>query len=528
MRFSAFAAAGLLAVPGVSANLHELAVAAGKKYFGVATDNSELKDAAYVEILKDPKMFGAMTPGNGQKWQFTEKTQGVFSYTSGDEIADFAKTNGMLLRCHTLVWHSQLPTWVSSGTWTKEQLTSIIETHVSNVAGHYKGQCYSWDVVNEALNEDGTYRDSVFHKVLGTDFIPVAFKAAAAADDAAKLYYNDYNIELAGGKQKEVLNIIKSIKAAGARIDGVGLQAHLIVGSAGSRAALAGVLKSYVDAGVAEVAYTELDIRHKSIPADAAAQQQQATDYVSVVGACLDTSECVGVTIWDYTDKYSWIPSVFPGTGEALPWDKDLKPKPAYTAISSLLAGAGKGGGGAAAPATSAAAAPAPTGAAYPVPTSEPAAGPAPSEPAASEPPAAYPVPTSEPAASEPTASEPPAAAEPTPEKSAPAADAPAVTPTPSKPAVYAPAATTLVTKVKGKCGGGGGGDDAYDEDAATSAPAAKPSGSSYSSGPGSVGAAGAAGGRYAQCGGTGFGGSTACAEGLTCKKENAYYSQCQ
>ncbi|TEA15691.1 Endo-1,4-beta-xylanase 5 [Colletotrichum sidae] len=525
MRFSAFAAAGLLAVPGVSANLHELAVAAGKKYFGVATDNSELKDAAYVEILKDPKMFGAMTPGNGQKWQFTEKTQGVFSYTSGDEIADFAKTNGMLLRCHTLVWHSQLPTWVSSGTWTKEQLTSIIETHVSNVAGHYKGQCYSWDVVNEALNEDGTYRDSVFHKVLGTDFIPVAFKAAAAADDAAKLYYNDYNIELAGGKQKEVLNIIKSIKAAGARIDGVGLQAHLIVGSAGSRAALAGVLKSYVDAGVAEVAYTELDIRHKSIPADAAAQQQQATDYVSVVGACLDTSECVGVTIWDYTDKYSWIPSVFPGTGEALPWDKDLKPKPAYTAISSLLAGAGKGG--AAAPATSAAA---PTGAAYPVPTSEPAAGPAPSEPAASEPPAAYPVPTSEPAASEPTASEPPAAAEPTPEKSAPAADAPAVTPTPSKPAVYAPAATTLVTKVKGKCGSGGGdgGDDAYDEDAATSAPASKPSGSSYSSGPGSVGAAGAAGGRYAQCGGTGFGGSTACAEGLTCKKENAYYSQCQ
>ncbi|KAL0931421.1 glycosyl hydrolase family 10 [Colletotrichum truncatum] len=477
MRFSALTAAGLLALPGVSANLHELAVAAGKKYFGTATDNSELKDAAYVEILKDPKMFGQITPGNGQKWQFTEKSQGVFSYTSGDEIAEFAKTNSMLLRCHTLVWHSQLPNWVSSGTWTKEQLTSIIETHISNVAGHYKGQCYAWDVVNEALNEDGTYRDSVFHKVLGTDFIPISFKAAAAADPAAKLYYNDYNIELAGNKQKEVLNIIKSIKDAGAKIDGVGLQAHLIVGSSGSRSALSSVLKSYVDAGVTEVAYTELDIRHKSIPADAAAQQKQADDYVSVVGACLDVAECVGVTIWDYTDKYSWIPSVFPGTGEALPWDKDLKPKPAYTAISSLLAAAGKGG---AAPATSAPAA---------APTSEPAAAS-----------------SSEPAAVEPTA-EP--SAEPTAEKSAPAA-APAVTPAPSAPAATPAPATTLRTSVRSKCGGA-------NAEAASSAPAAAASG-----------AVGATASRWAQCGGIGFTGPTACESGYTCKKQNDYYSQCQ
>ncbi|GJC96142.1 betaxylanase [Colletotrichum higginsianum] len=434
MRFSALTAAGLLALPGVSANLHELAVAAGKKYFGTATDNSELTDTAYVEMLKDSKMFGQITPGNGQKWQFTEKSQGVFSYTSGDEIAALAKTNGQLLRCHTLVWHSQLPSWVSSGTWTKEQLTAIIDTHVSNVAGHYKGQCYAWDVVNEALNEDGTYRDSVFYKVLGTDFIPISFKAAAAADPDAKLYYNDYNIELAGGKQKEVLNIIKSVKDAGARIDGLGLQAHLIVGSAGSRSALAAVLKSYVDAGVTEVAYTELDIRHKAIPADAAAQEQQATDYVSVVGACLDVPECVGVTIWDFTDKYSWIPSVFPGTGEALPWDENLKPKPAYTSISSLLAAAGT----------------------------------------------AYP------------------------RELCPAA--PVTTPKASVPAAAPAPASTLVTSVKSKCAGGA---------AAEAAPTAA--------------AAAAAGGaaRWAQCGGIGFTGATACQTGLTCEKQNDYYSQC-
>ncbi|KAK6207715.1 glycosyl hydrolase family 10 [Colletotrichum tabaci] len=478
MRFSALTAAGLLALPGVSANLHELAVAAGKKYFGTATDNSELTDTAYVAMLKDSKMFGQITPGNGQKWQFTEKSQGVFSYTSGDEIAALAKTNGQLLRCHTLVWHSQLPSWVSSGTWTKEQLTAIIDTHVSNVAGHYKGQCYAWDVVNEALNEDGTYRDSVFYKVLGTDFIPISFKAAAAADPDAKLYYNDYNIELAGGKQKEVLNIIKSVKDAGARIDGLGLQAHLIVGSAGSRSALAAVLKSYVDAGVTEVAYTELDIRHKAIPADAAAQEQQATDYVSVVGACLDVPECVGVTIWDFTDKYSWIPSVFPGTGEALPWDENLKPKPAYTSISSLLAAAGTGG--AAAPATSA-------------------------PPAAAAPTSAAAAATSEPAAAEPTPeSSAPPAAEPTtvPESSAPAA--PVTTPKASVPAAAPAPASTLVTSVKSKCAGGA---------AAEAAPTA------------AVAAGGAA--RWAQCGGIGFTGATACQTGLTCEKQNDYYSQC-
>ncbi|KAK2015653.1 family 10 glycosyl hydrolase [Colletotrichum eremochloae] len=340
MRFSAITAAGLLALPGVSANLHELAVAAGKKYFGSATDNPELTDTAYVNLLKNNKMFGQITVGNTQKWQFTEPSQGSFSYTGGDEITSFATANGQLIRCHTLVWHNQLPSWVSSGTWTKQQLTSIIETHISNVAGHYKGQCYAWDVVNEALEDDGTYRNSVFFQVLGTDYIPISFKAAAAADAGAKLYYNDYNIELPGGKQKEVLNIIKNVKAAGARIDGLGLQAHLIVGSAGSRSDLRSVLQSFVDAGVTEVAYTELDIRHSSVPANAAAQQQQAQDYVNVVGACLDVAQCVGITIWDYTDKYSWIPSVFPGSGEALPWDKDFNPKPAYTSISSLLAAA--------------------------------------------------------------------------------------------------------------------------------------------------------------------------------------------
>ncbi|KAI1393140.1 carbohydrate-binding module family 1 protein [Hypoxylon trugodes] len=327
----------LLAIPGAAAQLNQLAKAAGKLYFGSATDNNELSDSAYVKILKDSNMFGQITPGNGQKWQYTESSQGSFSYDSGDEIVNFAKTNNQIVRCHTLVWYSQLPSWVSDGSWSTSQLTSVVNTHIANEVGHYKGKCYSWDVVNEALNEDGTYRDNVFYKVLGESYIPLAFKVAAAADSSAKLYYNDYNIEGTGSKQAAAAKIVKLVKDAGAKIDGVGMQAHLIVGSIPSQSSLESAIKSYLSAGATEVAYTELDIRFSSLPASDSGLKQQADDYTTVTKACLANKACVGITIWDYTDKYSWIPSVFNGAGAALLWDENLKQKPAYTAVSSVL-----------------------------------------------------------------------------------------------------------------------------------------------------------------------------------------------
>lgn len=334
-----------LAAGSVSAqSLDALAKKAGKKYFGSATDNGELSDTAYVNILKSE--FGSTTPGNGQKWQFTEPNQGQFSFTNGDVVANFAAQNNMILRCHTLVWHSQLPDWVSSGSWTQAQLTSIINTHIANVVAHYKGKCYAWDVVNEALNEDGTWRDSVFSRVFnGGGFIPIAFKAAAAADPAAKLYYNDYNIEALGAKQAAAANIVKLVKSSGARIDGVGMQAHLIVGQLAAQSSYEGTMNSYIAAGATEVAYTELDIRHASLPASSAANTQQGDDFARITKACLNLKTCIGITIWDYTDKYSWIPGVFPGQGDALLWDSNLQKKPAYTSVSSVLAAAATGGG---------------------------------------------------------------------------------------------------------------------------------------------------------------------------------------
>lgn len=219
-----------------------------------------------------------------------------------------------------------------------------MNTHISNVVGHYKGKCYAWDVVNEGLNEDGSYRTNVFYTVLGDAYFALAFKAAAAADPAAKLYYNDYNIEGTGSKQAGAVKIVSLVKAAGARIDGVGMQAHLIVGSAPSQSSLQGAIAAYVAAGVTEVAYTELDIRFSSLPATAAGLQQQATDYATVARACVAEAACVGITIWDYTDKYSWIPNTFPGQGDALLYDASLSKKPAWTAVSSVLAAAATGG----------------------------------------------------------------------------------------------------------------------------------------------------------------------------------------
>ncbi|KAI1360987.1 family 10 glycosyl hydrolase [Xylaria arbuscula] len=333
----------LLALPGASAQLNKLAQAAGKLYFGSATDNGELTDTAYLAILSDTDEFGQITPGNAQKWQYIEPSQGTFAYDSGDVIADLAATNGQLLRCHTLVWYSQLPSWVSSGTWTVDTLTSVIETHISNVVGHYAGQCYSWDVVNEALADDATYRSNVFYNTLGTDYFGIAFAAAAEADPDAKLYYNDYNIESTGSKQAATVKILNLIQAAGARVDGVGMQAHLIVGSTPSQSSIQAAIQSYVAAGVTEVSFTELDIRFTSLPSTASGVAQQATDYGTVTAACLAEEACVGITIWDYTDKYSWIPNTFSGQGDACLYDADLNKKAAWTTVSSLLAAAATG-----------------------------------------------------------------------------------------------------------------------------------------------------------------------------------------
>lgn len=330
---AAIVLAGVAAVVTVTpasadASLGQLAAAKGR-YLGSATDNPELSDSQYVQILG--REFNQITPGNTMKWQYTEPTRGQFDFARADVIVDLAKSNDQVVRGHTLVWHSQLPSWVENV--PTGELLAVMRNHVTQEVSHFKGQLVHWDVVNEAFNEDGTRRQSVFQRKIGDSYIAEAFKAARAADPAVKLYINDYNVEGVGAKSDAMYNLVKSLQQQGIPIDGVGLQAHLLVGQVPTT--LRQNIQRFADLGV-DVAITELDIR-MVLPRTAGKDAQQAADYKAVVDACLAVSRCVGITLWDFTDKYSWIPSVFPGEGAALPWDETLGRKPAYDAIAGAL-----------------------------------------------------------------------------------------------------------------------------------------------------------------------------------------------
>ena len=259
-------------------------------------------------------------------------------------ILDVAEANGQLVRCHNLVWYNQLPYWLTSQTWDNATLISIMTNHITNLVSHWGTRCYCWDVVNEAFNDDGTYRADIWYNTIGPAYLPIAFAAAAAAaPPSVKLYYNDYNIENPGAKSTAAQHLIASIKAQGIRIDGAGLQSHFIIGETPSQASQMANMAAFAALGV-EVAQTELDVRSPTLPPTVAQQQQQKVDFYSSVAACVLTEACVGTTLWDFDDTYSWIPSTFPGQGYGDPWFEPagtdtLVKKIAYDGIVDALSG---------------------------------------------------------------------------------------------------------------------------------------------------------------------------------------------
>ncbi|MCT9081686.1 endo-1,4-beta-xylanase [Streptomyces fulvoviolaceus] len=307
---------------------------AKSKVMGTAVTGSKLT-GTYGDIAG--AQFNWLTPGNAMKWGSVEPTRGTYNWAEADQIVAFAEAHGQQVRGHTLAWHSQNPSWLTNGTWTSAELSQLLNDHIALEVGRYKGRLAAWDVVNEPFNEDGTYRQTLWYNGLGTGYIAQALTAARAADPDAELYINDYNVEGVNAKCTALYNLVKSLKEQGVPIDGVGLQAHLILGQVPST--LQQNIQRFADLGV-DVAITELDIR-MTLPSDSTKLAQQAADYKAVMNACVAVTRCTGVTVWGFTDSDSWIPDTFPGQGAATPYDENYAPKPAYYAIAEALGGSG-------------------------------------------------------------------------------------------------------------------------------------------------------------------------------------------
>jgi endo-1,4-beta-xylanase len=289
-------------------------------------------DAAYRNAIR--REFNSVTAENVMKWETVEPQQGVADYTAADALVRFARRNGQVVRGHTLLWHNQLPTWLTQGTFTNEELEAILRRHIFAVAGHFRGRIQAWDVVNEAFNEDGTLRDTIWLRALGPDYIAKAFRWAHEADPHAKLYYNDYNLESIGPKSDAALALVRDLRAQGVPIHGVGFQGHLGIqypypDTFGEN------LERFAAAGF-EVAVTEADVR-MILPVTPEKLATQATYFGNMMRSCVAVRRCVSFTLWGFTDRYSWVPGFFDGEGAATPFDESLRPKPAYFALRDAL-----------------------------------------------------------------------------------------------------------------------------------------------------------------------------------------------
>jgi endo-1,4-beta-xylanase len=293
--------------------------AATGRYFGTAVAAYKLSDSVYSGILD--REFNMVTPENEMKWDATEPTQNSFSYSSADQIVSHAQAHNQRIRGHALAWHSQQPGWVQSLSGTA--LRNAMLNHVTQVATHYKGKIYSWDVVNEAFADGGGggRRDSNLQRT-GNDWIEAAFKAARAADPGAKLCYNDYNTDGVNAKSTAVYNMVQDFKARGVPIDCVGFQSHINAQSPVPSDYQAN-LQRFANLGV-DVQITELDIEGSGTA--------QANTYATVVRACLAVARCNGITVWGIRDSDSWRSS-----GTPLLFDNSGNKKAAYTSTLDAL-----------------------------------------------------------------------------------------------------------------------------------------------------------------------------------------------
>lgn len=304
-----------------------------------------------------PEQFNAVTPENIMKAEIIHPEWNRYDFDLADKLVAYAKKNNMKVTAHTLIWHSQTPAFLR-GIRSADSIKQYFVNHITNVASRYDGKVYSWDVVNEALNEDGTLRNSVFLRNLGEDYIVEAFRLAQKAAPHTLLYYNDYNIEQPK-KRAGAIAIIKKIQAAGVRIDGVGIQGHWHMDNP-PLADIEQSIKEFAALGI-KVAFTELDLsalpnpRGRANSADIgntaqyndqinpytksfpdSAQQKLAKSYADIFNLFLKYKNDVSrITFWGVDDGQTWL-NDFPVRGRTnhpLLFDRQFQPKPAFYSV---------------------------------------------------------------------------------------------------------------------------------------------------------------------------------------------------
>jgi endo-1,4-beta-xylanase len=312
---------------------------------GTAAASAYLAEADYAATLgsefsqlqaENEMKFGAIHPR-------PDSDPNPYNFKGGDALVAFAQSHTMVVRGHTLIWHNNVPDWVKNGGYSAPQLAEILHGHIKTVMTHYASKVYAWDVVNEAFNDDGTMRHTVWYDQpgigagTGTEYIEQALRWAHEADPSAKLFYNDYDAEIINKKSDAIYAMAKDFKKRGVPLDGVGFQMHVSLkfDDPAKLASFAKNLERFAKLGL-ELQITELDVRLNA--SSAASLAAQAKLYSEITTLCVRQPACKALQTWGFTDKHSWIPAFYKGQGWALLWNEKYHKKPAYAAVHYALA----------------------------------------------------------------------------------------------------------------------------------------------------------------------------------------------
>lgn len=316
-------------------SLRNLAESAGMRIGTSVLINPLREDATYREVLG--REFNNLTPENAMKFGQLSTARGNYNFTDADEIVAFAQNHNMQIHGHTLVWHRNLPDWFKNGKWSHQEAMNILKDHIFTVVRRYRGKVTSWDVVNEAISDEGTLRNSIWLQTIGPEYIEMAFRWAHAADPKARLFYNDYSAEQLGKKSHAVYKLVQQLRQKNVPIHGVGFQMHTSIKKQPNSKAVSTNIQRLGELGL-EVKITEMDVKiHEDAQPISEKLAAQAKIYQDIATVCLKAPNCHSLTTWGVADHWSWVPKFFNRIDAPLLFDEFYQPKPAYTALSETF-----------------------------------------------------------------------------------------------------------------------------------------------------------------------------------------------